>query len=301
MKVCLITGATSGIGFAAARQLVTSGTTVVVCGRSPAKCQAAAEQLGAGKPRGRADWVVADLTRLNEVRRLAAEFCQRYDRLDVLINNAGVIPARRIMTPDGFELALAVNHVAPFLLTNLLGDLLLSSSPARVINVTSVAHERARLDFADMQMEAGFRPFRAYARSKLANLLCTYELARRLDGTGVTANAADPGLVRTGLGRGHGPLRDFAWVLTHLRYRSTSLTPEQGADTVTYLADSPSVENVTGQYFYRRMSADSSPASRDVTAAQTLWALTERWTGIAAAHRDPRSPRLNSAPLGKTH
>jgi NAD(P)-dependent dehydrogenase (short-subunit alcohol dehydrogenase family) len=184
-----------------------------------------------------------------------------------------------------------VNHLAPFLLTNLLIDPLLAAAPARVVTVTSVAHERAQLDFDDLAMTRGYLPFRAYARSKLANLLFTYELARRLGGTGVTANAVNPGLVRTGLGRGNGPVRDLAWQLTHLRYRSASLSPERGADTIVYLARSPAVASVTGEYFFQRKPLQSSPASHDVGAAQRLWALSEQWAGIQGAIDD----RLESA------
>jgi retinol dehydrogenase 12 len=279
-KVCLITGATSGIGFAAARQIAAEGASVIITGRTPAKSEAAASHLRRLTGNGRIDWLAADFAALPQVRELAAEFGQRYPRLDVLINNAGTIPARRTLTAEGVELTLAVNHLAPFLLTNLLIDRLLAGAAARVVTVTSVAHERARFDFDDLTMRRGYLPFRAYARSKLANLLFTYELARRLGCTGVSANAANPGLVRTGLGRGNGPVRNLAWQLTHLRYRSVSLAPEQGADTIFYLASSRAVAGVTGEYFFERRPAQSTPASHDVGAAQRLWALSEQWASI---------------------
>jgi retinol dehydrogenase 12 len=282
-KVCLITGATSGIGLAAARQIAAQGATVFLTGRTPAKCENAAAQLRALTGNEDVAWFAADLAVLAEVRGLAAAFSDRYDRLDVLINNAGTIPSRRAVTVDGVELTLAVNHLAPFLLTNLLIDPLLAAAAARVVTVTSVAHERARIDFDDMTMSRGYLPFRAYARSKLANLLFTYELARRLRGTDVTANAVNPGLVRTGLGRGNGPVRDLAWHLTHLRYRSVSLGPEQGADAIVFLACSPTVVGVSGEYFFRRRPAQSSPDSHDVSAARRLWALTEQWAGTHGA------------------
>jgi len=281
-SVCLITGATSGIGLAAARQIARHGATVVLAGRDAAKCTAAAASVRAASPidAGAVGWLAADLAVQDEVRALAHEFRERYGRLDILVNNAGTIVAKRTLTPEGVEWTLAVNHLAPFLLTNLLLDLLIASAPARVITVTSVAHERAQLDFGDLPMERGYLPFRAYARSKLANLLFSYELARRLDGTGVTANAVNPGLVRTDLGRGNGLVRDVAWRLIHLRHRSVSLTADQGADTVSFLASSPSVEGLTGKYFFERRPVDSSPGSRDVAAAARLWSLSEQWCGV---------------------
>jgi NAD(P)-dependent dehydrogenase (short-subunit alcohol dehydrogenase family) len=300
-KVCLITGATSGIGFATARRLVAEGATVVIAGRTPARCEAAVGRLRALTKNRDVAWVAADLASPEQVRRMAAEFRRRYDRLDVLINNAGLIAPRRTVTAEGVELTLAVNHLAPFLLTTLLSDLVIASAPARVVNVSSVAHERARLDLSDLQMARGYLPFRAYARSKLANLLFTYELARRLDGTGVTANAVDPGLVRTGLGRGNGPLRDLAWGVTHLRHREISLTPEQGADTIFFLASSPAVEGVTGKYFSQRTPVDSSEASRDITAGRSLWTLSERWAGSNAAVTQPSIDAPRPTPLGTSH
>jgi NAD(P)-dependent dehydrogenase (short-subunit alcohol dehydrogenase family) len=290
-KVCLITGATSGIGLAAARQIAAKGGTVVLAGRTAATCTAAGTSVGAYSRAGAAavDWLAADLAVQDEVRALAAEFRQRYDRLDVLVNNAGTMVRNRTLTAEGVELTLAVNHLAPFLLTNLLGDLLAGSAPSRVVTVTSVAHERGRLDFGDMRMDRGYLPFRAYARSKLANLLFTYELARRLGGSGVTANAVNPGLVRTGLGKGNGPLRDLAWQLTHVRYRSVSLTADQGADSVSYLAGSSAVEALSGKYFSERRPVDSSSASRDVAAAERLWSLSDQWTAPAASQPEVRT------------
>lgn len=280
-RVVLITGATSGIGLVAARQIAAQGATVVVGGRTPATCIAAAEHVRATSSQSRVDWLAADLAVPDEVRDLAAEYRRRYDRIDVLINNAGMIVPRRSVSPEGVELTLAVNHLAAFLLTNLLLDLLIASAPSRVVNVTSVAHERARLDFDDLQMRRGYLPFRAYARSKLANLLFTYELARRLAGTGVTANAVNPGLVRTRLGRGNGLLRDLAWHFTHLCHREISLTADEGAETLVYAACSPAIETATGQYFFQRQATQSSLASQDTAAARRLWLLSEEWTGVS--------------------
>ena len=280
-KVCVVTGATSGLGLATARQLAERDATVVVVGRTAAKASAAAQAVAQAVAQTSVDWLAADFAVQAQVRELAAEFSRRYERLDVLVNNAGTISRNRKVTPEGVELTLAVNHLAPFLLTNLLLGSLVAAAPARVVNVASVAHERGRLDLADPQMRRGYLPFRAYAASKLANVLFTYELARRLEGTGVTVNAVDPGLVRTGLGRNNGLARDLAWHLTHLRYRSLSLSPDQGADPIVFLASSPALSSVNGEYFSRHEPSQSSPASRDIATAQRLWSLSEQWTGVS--------------------
>ena len=287
-KVCMVTGATSGLGRATARQLAQRGATVVVVGRNEATAATAAQGVAASAHQAQVDWLAADLAVQSQVRELATEFTRRHERLDVLINNAGTISRYRKVTPEGVELTLAVNYLAAFLVTNLLLESLAAAAPARVVNVASVAHERARLDLADPQMRRGYLPFRAYAASKLADVLFTYELARRLEDTGVTANAVDPGLVRTGLGRNNGFARDLAWRLTHLRYRSVSLSPDQGADPIVFLASSPTVSSVNGGYFSRRERSQSSPASRDRATAQRLWALSEQWTGIGQMHLTSR-------------
>ena len=278
-EVCLITGATSGLGFATAHRLAAEGAKVVIVGRTPAKADAGAKVIAelAGAP---VDWLAGDFAVQQQVRDLAAEFRHRYSRLDVLVNNAGAIIPRRQVTPEGVELTQAVNYLAPFLLTNLLRPLLVRSAPARVVNVSSVAHERAQLDPDDSAPDHTYIPFRAYARSKLANLLFTFELARRLEGTSVTVNAVNPGLVRTGLGTHNGLLRDAACRLTHLRHRKLSLTPEEGADTICFLATCPSVASVTGRYFHERRPVRSSARSTDRSAAERLWSTSERLTGL---------------------
>jgi NAD(P)-dependent dehydrogenase (short-subunit alcohol dehydrogenase family) len=278
-KVCMVTGATSGLGLATARQLAALRATVIVAGRNAAKCSAVAAMISGGsKAGGAVDWLVADFADRDAVRRLAAEAEERYGRIDVLVNNAGATYPKRRLTPDGVELTLAVNHLAPFLLTTLLLDRLRESAPARIVNVSSVAHENARFDFDDPAMERGYRPFAAYGRSKLANLWFTYELARRLEGSGVTVNAVHPGLVRTALGDHSGALRRAGWRLLHVVYRKHSLAPAQGASAITHLATAPELEDVTGRYFVGRRPAESSPASRDPDAAARLWALSEELT-----------------------
>jgi NAD(P)-dependent dehydrogenase (short-subunit alcohol dehydrogenase family) len=275
-KVCMVTGATSGLGLATARQLAALGATVIVVGRDAAKCAAVEASISNGF--GAVDWLVADFADRDAVRRLAAEAEDRHSRIDVLVNNAGATFPKRRVTPEGVELTLAVNHLAPFLLTTLLLHRLRESAPARIVNVSSVAHESARLDFDDPAMERGYRPFAAYGRSKLANLWFTYELARRLEGSGVTVNAVHPGLVRTALGDHSGALRRAGWRLLHVAYRKVSLSPEEGAAAITHLATAPELAGVTGRYFVGHRPAESSPASRDPAAAARLWALSEELT-----------------------
>jgi NAD(P)-dependent dehydrogenase (short-subunit alcohol dehydrogenase family) len=279
-KTVLITGATHGIGLAAARELAGRDATVVLTGRSAGRCAAAAGLLRATHPNATVEWLIGDLAVQSDVRELAAEYQRRYDRLDVLVNNAGTIEPKASYTAEGIERTLAVNHLGPFLLTNLLADLLIASAPSRVITVASVAHERGRIDFTDLELRRRYRPFQAYARSKLANLLFTYELARRLEGTDVTANAMNPGLVRTGLGRHQGLVPSLGYLVTHLIYRRHSLTPEQGADTIVYLSSAPDVASTTGEYFYQRKPVASSAASHDAAAAEQLWGLSEQLTGV---------------------
>jgi NAD(P)-dependent dehydrogenase (short-subunit alcohol dehydrogenase family) len=270
----MVTGATSGLGLATARQLASRGATVILVGRDAAKCAAVAASMSSGS----VDWLVADFADGDAVRRLAAQAEERHPRIEVLVNNAGATYPRRRLTPEGVELTLAVNHLAPFLLTTLLLHRLRESAPARIVNVSSVAHENARFDFDDPAMERGYRPYAAYGRSKLANLWFTYELARRLEGSGVTVNAVHPGLVRTALGDHSGALRRAGWRLLHVAYRKRSLSPEEGAAAITHLATAPELEGVTGHYFAGRRPVDSSPASRDPAGAARLWALSEELT-----------------------
>lgn len=274
----MVTGATSGLGLATAQKLVSPGATVIVVGRDAKKCAGVATSISSGSAVGAVDWLVADFADQDAVRRLAADAKERYPRIDVLVNNAGATFPKRRLTPEGVELTLAVNHLAPFLLTTLLLDRLRESAPARIVNVSSVAHERARFEFDDPAMERGYRPFAAYGRSKLANLWFTYELARRLEDSGVTVNAVHPGLVRTALGDHSGALRRAGWRLLHLAYRKVSLSPDQSAEAIAHLASAPELDGVTGRYFVGREPAESSPASRDPAAAERLWALSEELT-----------------------
>jgi NAD(P)-dependent dehydrogenase (short-subunit alcohol dehydrogenase family) len=221
---------------------------------------------------------IADLSSLEQVRGLAGRLAG-LDRIDVLINNAGLVLGERRITPDGLEHVFAVNHLAPFLLTSLLLPKLTGSAPARVVTVASDAHSAARLDLRDPNLEHGWDSWRSYANSKLANILFTRELARRLDGTGVTATCAHPGVVRTGFGRESRPLLKLGITIA----RPFMASPERGADTIVYLASSPEVAGQTGGYYVKRQQREPSAAARDDTLARELWELSEKMTGLAPA------------------
>ena len=276
-KVCVVTGATSGIGKATAIALARLGAQVVLAGRDRGRGAAtAAEVAAAGALPPRLE--IADLASMGQVRALAGGL-GTLERIDVLVNNAGLMAGQRRVTADGFDEVFAVNHLAPFLLTNLLLGKLTAAAPARVITVTSDAHTAARLDLDDPQLERGWESWRAYANSKLANILFTRELARRLAGTGVTANCAHPGMVRTRFGReARLPMRAGVALA-----RPFMLSPQRGASTVVYLATSPDVASETGGYYARRQRHEPSAAARDDPAARRLWQLSEELTGLAPA------------------
>jgi NAD(P)-dependent dehydrogenase (short-subunit alcohol dehydrogenase family) len=275
-QVCVVTGATSGIGKAAAAALAQQGAEIIVVGRDPARAEATAAAIQAGgAPPPKVE--IADLARLDQVRALAGRLNQTLDRIDVLINNAGLVLNERRVTPDGYEYVFAVNHLAPFLLTNLLRPKLTASAPARVITVSSDAHTAARLDLDDPNLEHGWSSWRSYSNSKLANILFTRELAGRLDGTGVTANCLHPGVVRTGFGRDARPLMRVGITIA----RPFMLSPERGADTIVYLASSPDVAAKTGGYYVKREPREPSAAARDDGLARGLWETSERLTGLA--------------------
>jgi retinol dehydrogenase 14 len=270
-RTYLITGATNGIGKAAAQAIASQGGHVVIAGRNAQKTEAVAAELRQSKGNPQIDVLLADLSSMAEVRRLAAELNARYHRLDVLVNNAGAFFMRRQETRDGLEMTFALNHLSYFLLTNLLMDTLKASAPARVVNVASGAESSAKVDWDDLQLTRKYSGFGAYALSKRFNLYFTYELARRLEGTGVTANAVHPGSVATGIwANPFGRLHGLAQPLTKLAMRS----PEQGAESVVYLATSPDVEGVTGRYYVDRQPRYSSRASQDPGAASRAWQVS---------------------------
>ena len=271
-KVCAVTGASSGIGRATALGLAARGAKVVLICRSESRSAAVLEEIRRTGT-GRATLLVADLASQRQVRAVAAAYRERFDRLDVLVNNAGIAGARsRQVTEDGLERTIAVNHLAPFLLTSLLLDRLRASAPARVVTVSSAAHRFYPIDLDDLQGERRYSSFGAYCRSKRANVLFTHELARRLEGRGVTANCLHPGVVATGM------FRDMPRWLRVVLGRPFLRTPEQGADPVLHLATAPDLADVTGCYFVRRRPARPSRASRDADAARRLWAASEALT-----------------------
>ena len=275
-KTVLVTGGTGGIGRATARALAGRGARVVIVARTEDKGQAAVGEIRASLPAGAAvELLVADLSSQGQVRRAAALFRSRFDRLDVLVNNAGVLAAGRHPTEDGLEETFAVNHLAYFLLTRELLDMLKGSAPARVVNVASEAHRGARVQWDDLQFGANpYSSWRAYAQSKLANVLFTYELARRLEGSGVTANALHPGVVGTGFGQTHGG----ATALLARMARPFMATPEEGAKTSVHLAASPEVDGVSGRYFTRSKALASSELSYCEASQKKLWAISEELT-----------------------
>lgn len=270
-KTCLVTGASGGIGKATALGLARLGASVVIVSRDRDRGDAAAEEIRRRVPGARLDVLTADLARLDDVRALASQVQGRYGRLDVLINNAGVIMFQRELTPEGFEMTFATNHLGPFLLTNLLCDLLRTSAPARVITVGSAVHKQVRsIPWSDLP--AAMLPGPAYQTSKLLNLLFTAELSRRLAGTGVTANCAHPGFVRTDLGRHV----TGAFGLLIKATRPFQISAEAGAKTSIYLASSPEVAEVTGGYFAKCRPATPSALAGDREAAERLWQLSEQ-------------------------
>ncbi|HEY3548534.1 MAG TPA: SDR family oxidoreductase [Propionicimonas sp.] len=276
-KNVLVTGGTGGIGRATAQALVGMGARVAIVGRDHARASDVARQIAGGSPEARVDVLTADVSSQAEVRKLATQVLDLYPQLDVLVNNVGGFWASRHVTVDGLERTFAINHLAPFLLTNLLLDRLVASSPARVITVSSGAQAMGHLDLDDLGGERGYSGQRAYNQSKLANVMFTYELARRLDGTGVTATTLHPGVVRTAFGaEDPSPFWRFMTPLV----RPFMKTPERGAATSVYLASSPEVEGITGAYFADRKPRRSSKESYDEVAAARLWQVSEQLVGL---------------------
>lgn len=262
-KICLVTGANTGIGYATAVGLAERGATVVMLCRDATRGATAVRdaQQATGNPH--VELLLCDLASLASIRQAAADFQARYGALHVLINNASVIPRQREVTADGLERQFAVNHLAYFLLTNLLLDVLKASAPARIINVSSQVHVSGVVDFADLQSERSYRPTQVYANTKLMNVLFTFELARRLVGTAVTANCLHPGVVDTNLGRDYSGLP-----------RTVSrggLSWAEGAQTSLYLATAPEVAGVTGRYFRDEAETRPSSTAQDETLARRLW------------------------------
>jgi NAD(P)-dependent dehydrogenase (short-subunit alcohol dehydrogenase family) len=275
-KICMVTGANSGIGLATALGLAKRGATVVLVSRSKERGEQAVAEIKAQVPGAKLDLLCADLASMGEIRQLADDFKRKYDRLHVLINNAAIIPPSRTTTIDGIETQFAVNHLAYFLLTNLLLDMLKASAPARIINVSSSYHASGVMNFDDLQSEKSYggMGWTTYGNTKLYNVLFTYQLARRLEGTGVTVNCLHPGVIGTNLTRGlPKPLVAI--------YKLFVGKPDRGAETSIYLATSPEVERVTGKYFANKKEAASAPASHDREAARRLWEISAEMAGLA--------------------
>jgi retinol dehydrogenase 14 len=275
-KSVLVTGGTGGIGKATAVGLAALGARVGIIGRDRVRAEAAAADIRAASGNPAVDVFTADLSSQAEVRRLAGEVLDAYPRLDVLVNNVGGFWAHRHVTADGLEHTFALNHLAPFLLTNLLLDRLKASAPARVVTVSSGAHATGRINFDDLQGSATYSGQLAYNASKLANVMFTYELARRLNGTDVTATVLHPGVVSTNFG---GEDQAAIKVILPLM-RPFMKTPTAGAATTIHLASSPEVEGVTGQYFANRRPKTSNKASYDTTAVARLWRVSADLVGL---------------------
>jgi NAD(P)-dependent dehydrogenase (short-subunit alcohol dehydrogenase family) len=279
-KTCIVTGASSGIGKETARSLAGMGARVVMVSRDQARGAAARDDIRRTTGRD-VEWVLADLSSQASIRDLAARILEMCPRIDVLVNNAGALYTSRQTTVDGFERTFATNHLNYFLLTHLLLDRIKDSAPARIVNVSSRAHMNGAIDFEDPHFERRrYNIGGAYSQSKLANVLFTYELARRLEGTGVTVNCLHPGVVRTGFAKNNGGL--LGTIVKHgMRVASMFfMDAAKGAQTSVFLAASPEVEGVTGRYFVRCKDTPSSERSYDIDAARRLWELSENLCGL---------------------
>ncbi len=278
-RVVVITGGTSGIGEVAAERLAGMGARLVLVARDKARAEATLARLRQAGPGVAHSVHYADLSRIAEMKRVAAEIAVAEPRIDVLINNAGALFNSRQVTADGLELTFATNHVAYFVLTHGLRDRLLAATPtARVVNTSSDAHKGRKLDFTDLQSARDYRGFRVYGQSKLCNILYTRELARRWAGTGVTANCLHPGFVATRFGDQSGGA--FSRVVRIAK--TFAISPEKGAETIVYLASSADVASVSGKYFYKCRVATPTPEAQDDAAARRLWQETEKATGISS-------------------
>jgi NAD(P)-dependent dehydrogenase (short-subunit alcohol dehydrogenase family) len=277
-KTVLITGATNGIGKVAALEIAKQGATVVIVGRDKTKTENVTNELRAASGNKNIEFILADLSSQKDIHKLASDFKAKHSRLDVLINNAGGFFDKRKTTVDGLEYTFAFNHLGYFLLTNLLLDVLKASSPSRIVSVSSAAQAPGKMHWDDVQLTHNYGAMKAYYQSKLMNVMFTYELAKRLVNTGVTANTLHPGVVNTGFASGAGGLWGFAFGLIK---RFGAITPEQGADTMIYLATSSEVEGITGKYFDKRKVQKTNPISYDDAANKRLWEESARLVKLA--------------------
>jgi NAD(P)-dependent dehydrogenase (short-subunit alcohol dehydrogenase family) len=271
-KICLVTGGNSGIGKASAVGLAKMGATVVVVSRNKEKGETALTDIIAKGGNKNVELIQADMSSQDSIHKLAEEFRTRHEKLHVLINNAGVYLTRRTTTENGLETTFATNYIGPFLLTSLLLDILKASAPSRIVNVTSDAHNGANIHFEDLQGEKRFSGWQAYGQSKLAMILFTHELAKKLEGTGVTVNSAHPGVVRTNFAKNNGGI-----VMLGFRFLGIFfISPESSAKRILYVATSPDLEGVTGKYFTKMHETRSSPESYDDDSAKRLWLVSEQ-------------------------
>jgi retinol dehydrogenase-14 len=272
-KTILVTGATSGIGYEASLELARRGARVAMVGRDAERTRKARSEVASRSGSADVSHLLCDFSSQQSIRALADAFRARYDRLHVLVNNAGGVNKTRQLTEDGIEATFAVNHLGYYLLTRLLEDLLVKSAPARVVSVASVGHRRGTLDLDDVGFERGYSIMKAYSRSKLANVLFATELARRLAGTLVTSNSVHPGSVATKIWKG-APW--WAQPMIQLVFRPFFVTPEQGGAAIVDLAASPALDGVTGQYFEKGRNVAPAPAAQDAAVARRLWDVSAR-------------------------
>lgn len=281
-KICMVTGANSGLGKAIALGLAQMGATTVMVCRDKNKGESALAEIAAVSGNDSIELMIADLSSQQDIRRLADAFQQNHQHLHVLVNVVGVIIGKRTVTEDGLETTLAVNHLSHFMLTNLLMDILKASAPARVVNISSSHHKAGTINFDNLQGEKEYNATTVYCQSKLANVLFTYELARRLNGSGVTANCLHPGATRSNFGQDLGGM----WSLLLKVAKPFYQTPATGAQTPLYLASSPEVADVSGKYFIKNKAVESSQESYDQAIAERLWQVSAELTGMSELHKN---------------
>jgi len=279
-KLCIVTGATSGIGFCTAMEIAQMGGSVIIMGRNQPKCITAMKIIQEETRNPSVEYLLADLSSQTQIRAAARLFYEKHDQLDVLVNNAGGFFLRRKLSVDGIEMTLALNYLAHFLLTNLFLDALKKSPSARVINVSSNTHRKMHLDFNDLQLRKFYNPVQAYGRSKLASLLFSYALARRLADFRITSNALSPGWVATEI---YKKINPWLTPLIYPVFQRIGQTPMEGAQTSIYLATSPDVEGITGKYYESKRLIRSSTASYDLESARRLWELSSELVGLGNA------------------
>ncbi|TVQ08360.1 MAG: SDR family oxidoreductase [Bacteroidetes bacterium] len=272
-KICIITGATSGIGRETALELARAGAVLILPIRDSLKGDILKDEILEQTPHAKLDFMHCDLASFASIREFATAFKKKYKQLHILINNAGIWETKRNLTEDGIERNFAVNHLAPFLLTNLLLETLKGSAPARIVNVASDAHKQGKINFTDLEYEKKFSSLGSYAQSKLANILFTKKLSQKLKGTGVTANCLHPGVVSTNL---FDKMPNLLMSIMSL----FMISPRKGAQTTLYLATSPQVENVSGEYFAKSKSKKPAPQALRQDVADRLWEISEKYVGI---------------------